>query len=50
MKIFVWNVRGFNNSLKQTKVIVKIRRLDANLVCLLETRVKQQNMQDILNK
>ena len=36
LKILVWNVRGFNHPLKQKEVVGRIRRLNANLVCLLK--------------
>ena len=50
MKILVWNVRGLNHPLKQKEVVGRIRRLNANLVCLLETRIKQNKMQNIFNR
>ena len=50
MKILVWNVRGLNHLLKQREVIGRINRIHSNIVCLLETRVKQNKMQRILNK
>ena len=50
MKILVWNVRGFNHPLKQKEVVGRIHRLKIDLVCLLETRIKQHNMQRIHNQ
>ena len=49
MKILVWNVRGFNNLLKQREVVGRIRRLNINVVCLLETRVRHNKMLKIFN-
>ena len=50
MKLLIWNVRGLNNLLKQKEVVRRIRNLNISLVCLLETRVKHNNMQEIINK
>ena len=50
LKILVWNIRGLNKPLKQREVVGRINRLEASIVCLLETRVKQPKMQGILNK
>ena len=50
MKLLVWNVRGFNHPLKQKEVVYRIRRLEVNLVCLLETRVKENKMKEIVDK
>ena len=44
MNFLVWNVRGLNDLIKQKIVVSKIRELKIYLVCLLETRVKEQNM------
>ena len=49
MKILVWNVRGFNNPPKQMEVVGRIRRLNINVVCLLETRVRHNKMLKIFN-
>ncbi|XVE56052.1 hypothetical protein DITRI_Ditri03aG0206000 [Diplodiscus trichospermus] len=50
MKIIVWNVRGLNNPLKQKEIIGRIKKIKAGLVCLLETRVKQHKMQEIVDR
>ena len=51
MNMLIWNVRGFNHPIKQKKkVIGRIRRLNVNFACSLETRVKQNKMQKIFNK
>ena len=50
MQILVWNVRGFNNPLKQREVVGRVRRLNVSIVCLLETRVKRLKMQKIVDK
>ena len=41
MNIGVWNVRGLNDPLKQKDIVGRLRRLQCNLVCLIETRVKE---------
>ena len=50
MKVLVWNVRGMNDPLKQKLVVDRIRNLKINVVCLLETRVKEHNMKAIHNR
>ena len=49
MTVLVWNVRGLNDPLKQKAVVSRIRELKVSLVCLLETRVKENNMMSIIN-
>ena len=34
MNILVWNVRGFNDLLKQKGVVSRIRFLKANAICV----------------
>ena len=48
MKLMIWNVRGLNHPLKQKEVVGRIKRLKVNIVCLLETRVKEHKMQTIV--
>ena len=50
MTILAWNVRGLNDPLKQRRVVSRIRELKVNLACLVETRVKEQNMQNIISR
>ena len=50
MNIIVWNVRGLNDPLKQKRVIGRIKYIKANIVCFLETRVKENKCQQIVNK
>ena len=50
MNMIIWNVRGLNHPLKQMEVVGRIRKLKVNFVCLLETRVKQCKLQQILNR
>ena len=50
MNIIVWNVRGINDPLKWRAVISRIRGLRCNLVCLIETRVKENKFQAIVDK
>ncbi|XP_022762128.1 uncharacterized protein LOC111308033 [Durio zibethinus] len=41
--------RGLNAPLKQKEFIVRIRTLQVDISCLLETRVKQNNMKQVLS-
>ena len=50
MKVLVWNVRGLNQPCKQKEVASRVNRLNVDMVCLLETRVKEQKMQNIVDK
>ena len=50
MKIFIWNVRGLNDPLKQKEVVGRIRKLKINLVCSIETRVNENRMKAIINR
>ena len=50
MSFLICNVRGFNHPLKQKKVVNRIKRLNINFVCLLETRVKINNVQEIISR
>ena len=49
MTVIVWNVRGFNDPLKQKRVIARIRSINAKVVCLLETKVKENNSRSIID-
>ena len=50
MTILVWNVRGINDPLKQKSMVARIRQLKIQLVCLLETRVKENKSQQIIDR
>ena len=50
MNIVVWNVIGFNDPLKQRRVVGRIKYIKTNIVCLLETRVKENKCQQIAGK
>ena len=50
MNIGVWNVRGLNDPLKQKDIVGRLKRLKCNLVCLIETRVKESKCQTIVDK
>ena len=50
MKCLVWNVREFNHPLKQKEVVARIKKLRINFVYLLETRVKQKKMKEIVKR
>ncbi|XP_022728830.1 uncharacterized protein LOC111284435 [Durio zibethinus] len=47
--IKIWNTRGFNYPLKRKNVVNRIQILNIDLLCLIETRVKQHQMQAILD-
>ena len=50
MNLLVWNVRGFNDPFKQIRVIERIKFLNTQIVCLLETRVKENKSQSIIDR
>ena len=50
MTILIWNVKGFNNPLKQKSMVAQIRKLQIQIVCLLETRVKKNNSKTIIDR
>ena len=50
MIILVWNTRGLNDPFKQKVVVSRIRELKVSMVCLLETRVKENNMMSIISR
>ena len=50
MTIFIWNVRGFNDPLKQKGMVVRIKSIKVQVVGLLETRVKVNNSKSITNR
>ena len=50
MNIVVWKVKGFNDPLKQNDIISRIKRLNFNLVCLVETKVKEDKNKVIVDK
>ena len=50
MNLLLWNVRGFNNPLKQKGVMGRIKEHNIQVVCLLETRVKEIKSQSIIDK
>jgi exonuclease III len=49
MKILIWNIRGFNIPFKQQEVRKEVKRLNVNIICLVETRVKKDKAQNIKN-
>ena len=48
MTILIWNVKGFNDLLKQKSMVARIRKLNIHLVCLIEIRVKENKSQPII--
>jgi hypothetical protein len=44
MKVLVWNIRGLNKPLKQQEIKRSIRSKHVAIICLLETRVKEDNV------
>ena len=49
MNIIAWNVRGLNDPLKQRAIADRIKSLNSSLVCLIETRVKENKKQPIVD-
>ncbi|CAK8535720.1 unnamed protein product [Lathyrus sativus] len=45
-----WNVRGINNSAKCHEVVSRLNHLDPEIVVLVETRVKAQDVVKVRNK
>ena len=50
MNVISWNVRGLNDPLKQKAIVNRIKRLKCRLVCLVETRVKENKSQSIVDR
>ncbi|OMO60226.1 reverse transcriptase [Corchorus capsularis] len=50
MNTVVWNMRGLNDPSKQVQVAKRIRSLNVDIACFLETRVKSPNFDRILKK
>jgi exonuclease III len=50
MNALVWNVRGFNHPSKQLEVRKQITKCKANVVCLVETRIREDKFQSISDK
>ena len=48
MTFLIWNVRGPNDPLKQKSIVARIKKLNAHLVYLIETRVKENKSQPII--
>jgi exonuclease III len=48
MNILFRNVRGLNMPLKQKEVRKMVRRLIISILCVVETRVKQENFSKIV--
>jgi hypothetical protein len=44
MRLLIWNIRGLNQPLKQQEVKKCIRRFHVSIFCLVETRVKVNNV------
>lgn len=49
MKFISWNVRGLNNPLKQKEISKMVVRLKLSIICLVETRVQQENSKKIVD-
>ena len=47
--ILIWNVKGFNDPFKQKGIMARIRSIKVQVVCLLETRVKENNSKSIID-
>jgi exonuclease III len=49
MNLLFWNVRGLNMPLKQNEVRKMVKRLRISILCLVETRVRQENFLRIIS-
>ena len=50
MNALVWSVRGFNHPSKQLEVRKQITKFTSNVVCLVETRIREDKFQSISDK
>lgn len=50
MSILTWNVRGFNASYKQSSIVTRLLSLHLDVICLLETKIKQQNFNKVVGR
>ena len=50
MNVLIWNVRGLNDPIKQKEIVSRIRNNNINLVCLLETRIKESKMKAVISR
>ncbi|XP_038993930.1 uncharacterized protein LOC120117774 [Hibiscus syriacus] len=44
-----WNVREFNSPLKQVQVFSRLGKLNVDVICLMETRVRSANMARVID-
>ena len=49
LKLAAWNIRGMNDPLKQKELSTLVRVHSLNVVCILETRVRNHNRVRIFN-
>jgi exonuclease III len=47
MKILFWNVRGLNDPFKQKEVKKLVRQLNISIICIVETRIREEKAQKI---
>ena len=50
MNVLIWNVRGLNDPVKQKEVVGKVKENKINLVCLLETIIKENKMKAVISR
>jgi hypothetical protein len=44
MKVLIWKIRGLNKPFKHREVKKMVNRLKISILCLVETKVKQENV------
>ncbi|XP_039038038.1 uncharacterized protein LOC120175481 [Hibiscus syriacus] len=48
MTVIFWNVRGFNHPKKQKNVMDRVEKLQVEILCLFETRIRENKAQDVI--
>jgi hypothetical protein len=49
MKVLSWNIRGLNKAFKQREIGKVIRLWKISILCLVETKVRQENMDRVIS-
>jgi exonuclease III len=49
MKVLSWNIRGLNKAFKQREIRKVIRLWKISILCLVETKVRQENMDRVIS-
>lgn len=50
MTLVFWNVRGFNNPNKLRRVLDRVNKLSVDILCFLNTRIKEVKSVEIIHK